>query len=59
MKMIKQITLQSEPYPLYRFVCIVIAGLIAIGGIGFNILLIALFANRYVFFVFQLKFSRV
>ncbi|KAF8384472.1 hypothetical protein PRIPAC_73614, partial [Pristionchus pacificus] len=36
----------SEPYPLYRFVCIVIAGLIAIGGIGFNILLIALFANR-------------
>ncbi|GMS81438.1 hypothetical protein PENTCL1PPCAC_3613, partial [Pristionchus entomophagus] len=36
----------SEPYPLYRFVCIVVAGLIAIGGIGFNILLIALFANR-------------
>ncbi|GMR59878.1 hypothetical protein PMAYCL1PPCAC_30073, partial [Pristionchus mayeri] len=36
----------SEPYPLYRFICIVVAGLIAIGGIGFNILLIALFANR-------------
>ncbi|GMT11527.1 hypothetical protein PFISCL1PPCAC_2824, partial [Pristionchus fissidentatus] len=36
----------GEPYPLYRFVYIVVAGLIAIGGVGFNILLIALFANR-------------